>query len=97
MLNSTQAFLDPLEQWVKAVREDDFARARSCAELLVREGEMLAQHPDFKRCFTRRCECDTHEALAHLCQFLVCAGDGRASALKQDGGLLGGAGGLAAP
>ncbi len=35
MLNSTQAFLEPLEQWVKAIRQDDFEMARRCVERLL--------------------------------------------------------------
>lgn len=84
MINSTQAFLDPLEQWVKAIRQDDFDTARRHAERLVHDGELLAANPDFQKCFTTHCEgFDPHRALVHLCQFLVCATDGRARVLKQ--------------
>lgn len=82
MINSTQAFLDPIEKWAKAIRQDDFAEARQWAQRLVNEGQMLAQHPDFQRCFTMRSAgSDTSEALRHLCQFLACATEGRARAL----------------
>lgn len=82
MINSTQAFLGPVEQWARAIREDDFPAARRWAQRLAREGEKLAQHPDFKKCFMVRCGgFDTHEALVHLSQFLMCATEGRAMAL----------------
>lgn len=90
MLNSTQALLDPLEAWVKAVRQDDFDAARRWCETMIEGGELLAAHPDFQRCFRQHCgEMDTRQALTHLCRFLACAAEGRASVLKQTGGRPG--------
>src|SRR5690606_8028104 len=84
MLNSTQALLDPLEQWVKALRQDDFDQAKRYAETLIHDGELLASHPDFQRCFREHCgEVDTQLARAYLCRFLACAAEGRAHAVKQ--------------
>lgn len=84
MLNSTQIFLDALERWVKAIREDNFEAARACTSQLIRDGERLAAHPDFQKCFTTHSDgSDPREALAHLCHFLLCATDGRATVLKQ--------------
>jgi len=84
MINSTQAFMDPLEQWVKAIRVDDFAAAKQHAERLIHDGELLARNPDFQSCFAKHCDgFDASQALYHLCQFLVYATDGRARVLKQ--------------
>lgn len=84
MLNSTEAFLKPLEHWVKAMRQDDFSRARECAEQLIRDGALLAHHPEFRRCFTAQCGgFEPQQALHHLCQFLLCATEGRCIVLKQ--------------
>jgi len=84
MYNSTQAFLEPLEKWVKAVREDDFENAKHHAEHLLKAGELLVIHPDFQRNFMGHCGgFDPHQALFHMCQFLVCTTDGRAKIMKQ--------------
>jgi hypothetical protein len=84
MFTSTEAFLGPLEQWIRAVRADDFVTARKHAEHLIKAGELLAIHPQFMRCFKAHDGvCEPKEALFHLCQFLVCATDGRAAVLKQ--------------
>lgn len=84
MLNATQALLDTLDRWVRAIREDNFDAARACARQMIRDGELLAAHPDFQKCFTTHSAgCDPRQALAHLCQFLLCATDGRATVLKQ--------------
>jgi hypothetical protein len=78
MLTATQAFLEPLEKWVKAVRAHDYTAAKRHAEHLIKAGELLIIHPDFKRCFQHHCHgCDPHEALLHTCQMLLCATDGR--------------------
>jgi len=84
MLASTEAFLAPLESWVKAVRAKDFAAAKREAEYLTVAGELLIIHPDFRRAFEAHCRgVDPQEALVYLSEFLVCATDSRASVLKQ--------------
>lgn len=84
MLTSSEAFLEPLERWVKAVREDDFVAAKRHAELLLKSGELLVTDPEFQRNFKEYCEgCDPRQALFQMCQFLLCATDGRAKILKQ--------------
>lgn len=84
MLNATQAFLDTLERWVKAVREDNFDAARICTRQLIRDGELLTAHPDFQKCFTTHSAgSDPRQALTELCHFLLCATDGRATMLKK--------------
>lgn len=104
MLNSTQALLDPLEGWVKAVRQDDFDQAKRYAESMIRDGELLAAHPDFQQCFRTHCgELETRLALTYMCRFLACAAEGRARVLQQslrrpDGASPGeGAGGKGGP
>jgi hypothetical protein len=84
MFAATEAFFGPLEQWIRAVRADDFVAARKHAESLIQAGEMLVQQPQFVRCYTEHDgETDPRVALFHLCQFLVCATDGRASVIRQ--------------
>jgi hypothetical protein len=84
MLAATQALIGSLEEWAKAIRQNDFQAARSRAEHLIMTGEPLAIHPEFQRCFARhRRDSSPQEALALMCQFLVCATDGRAQVLKQ--------------
>jgi hypothetical protein len=86
MLASTEAFLEPLERWIRAVRQDDFGSARLYAEHLDKAGEALAMHPDFQRCFNRRCEgSDPKHILTCMSQFLLCTTDGRATVAKQRG------------
>jgi hypothetical protein len=72
-----------LEQWLRAVRADDFGKAREHAETLLHHGERLVEHPEFQSAFEEHCHgVDAKEALFHLCQFLVSATDGREHALK---------------
>jgi hypothetical protein len=86
MLVSTQSFMEPLQKWAKAIGEDDFLTAKRHAESLIMAGEVLALHPDFRRCFAQHChDVDPHEALVHLCRFLICATDGRGRALGKYG------------
>ena len=84
MLTATEAFMDALEKWLKAVREDDFQVAKQRAKHLILAGELLVIHPDFVRSFKEHCEgCNPKDALFQMCQFLLCATDGRAKTLKQ--------------
>jgi hypothetical protein len=84
MLTATASFMDAMEKWLKAVRADDFASARRHAESMVRAGELLVIHPDFSHCFAKHYpNIEPKDALLYLCQFLVCATDGRARTLKQ--------------
>jgi len=84
MLTSTESFMITLEKWLVALRSDDFIAARRTAEHLIKDGELLVIHPEFVRCFEKHCPgFDPKEALFHLCQFLMCATDGRARALTQ--------------
>jgi hypothetical protein len=83
MLTATGMFMDSLEKWLRAAREDDFMTARTHAAQLVRAGELLVNHPDFRGCFSRHYpDIEPMDALLHLCQMLVCATDGRARVLK---------------
>ena len=82
MLTATESFLEPVEQWLKAIRENDFVSARRHAKSLVLAGELLTVHPDFLRCFKQNDGTDPKEALFHMCHFLLCATDGRAVVLK---------------
>jgi hypothetical protein len=76
-------FMDALEKWVRSAREDDFGRARQYAEDLLRGGELMVIHPEFRRCFRQRYpDTDPRDALLHLCQFMVCATEGRARVLS---------------
>ena len=84
MLVSTQSFLEPLEAWARAIRENDFAAAKRHAEHLTQAGELLVVHPDFQRCFAQHCgEVEPQDALVYLCQFLICATEGRARFLSR--------------
>ena len=84
MLTATAAFMDSLEKWLRAARADDFAAAKGHAESLVRSGELLVGHPDFRRCFGRHYPAvEPMDALLHLCQLLVCATEGRARVLQR--------------
>src|SRR5688500_3134381 len=83
MLTATAAFMDSLEKWLRAARENDFATARGHAEHLVKSGEMLSVHPDLMRCFAARFPgVEPKTALVYFCQLLVCATDGRARVLN---------------
>jgi hypothetical protein len=76
-------FMKALEQWLKTIGEKDFASARRHAENMVRTGDLLVIHPEFRRCFAKSYpDVDPREALLHLCEFLVCATDGRAQVLS---------------
>lgn len=81
MRTATEAFLSPLEEWIQAIRAEDFATAKHKAEFVGTAGQLLAIHPDFIRTFKRRDAADPEEALFHLSQFLVSATEGRATAL----------------
>jgi hypothetical protein len=84
MLAATSSFMNGLEQWLKAVRADDFAAAKQYAEHFTMHADLLVIHPDFQRCFREHCQgADPKEALYQLCQFLLCATEGRARHLKQ--------------
>lgn len=84
MLNSTQAFIDPLDRWLKAMRQDDFATAISVVDEVFREGAVLARHPQFRERFAKRTDGDDPEhGLANLCEYLRCAAEGRADFLDQ--------------
>jgi hypothetical protein len=85
MLKASNSFVDGVENWIKAVRANDFEQARTAAEFCVRSGELLTIHPDFIKCFTRHCE-SVHpaDALSYVCQFLRCATEGRAAAVRRD-------------
>jgi hypothetical protein len=84
MLTATDVFMDTFEKWLRAARADDFAAARAQAQNLVRTGELLVVHPDFRRCFLKHYpKVEPKDALLHLCQFMVCATEGRARVLKQ--------------
>ena len=84
MLTSTGMFMDALEKWQRAVQADDFGAAREHAQDLVRNGDLLVLHPEFRRCFRQHYpDVDPREALLHLCQFFVCATEGRARVLKK--------------
>jgi hypothetical protein len=84
MLTATGMFMDSLEKWLRAVRADDFTAARQHAENLVRAGDLLVIHPDFRHCFGRHYpDVEPKDAMLHLCQTLVCATDGRARVLRQ--------------
>lgn len=80
MRTATDAFVAPLEEWVRAIRADDFVAAKRHAEFICKAGELLAIRPEFVRSFQQHDNCDPKEALFHLCQFLVSAAEGRALA-----------------
>jgi hypothetical protein len=83
MLPATETFMKSLEQWLRAVRADDFDRAKAHAVSLVDHGERLVEHPVFQRAFDDHCHgTDPKETLFQFCQFLVSATEGRESALK---------------
>ena len=85
MITATKCFFEPLEAWARAFGQGDLATARRHAEHLVKAGELLAVHPDFRRCLAAHCPgLDPHECLEHFCQFLLCATDGRAGALQKN-------------
>lgn len=78
MQNSTHAFIDPLERWLRAIRQDDIEGALACLDELSREGGRLARHPDFRQRFAeRRPGADPADGLAILCDYLRCATEGR--------------------
>lgn len=84
MLTSTAMFIDALEKWLRAVRADDFDAAKVHAEHLVKAGELVVIHPEFVRSFEEHCHgVDPKQALFELCEFFVCATDGRERALKE--------------
>jgi hypothetical protein len=77
-------FMEGLEKWLKAVRAGDFVAARAYATHFTRAGDLLVIHPDFAKCFKEHCNgFEPKDAMYHLCQFLLCATDGRARVLKQ--------------
>jgi hypothetical protein len=83
MVKSTEMFMQSLQEWLRAVRADDFDGARTHAESLVHHGERLVKHADFQRAFENHCHgVDPKETLFQFCQFLVSATEGREEALK---------------
>lgn len=83
VLTSTAMFIDSLEKWLRAVRADEFGAAKVHAEHLIKAGELLVIHPEFVRAFEEHCHgIEPKQALFELCQFFVCATDGREHALK---------------
>jgi hypothetical protein len=83
MLTATSMFIESLEKWLRAARADNFEEARVHAANLTRSGELLVVHPEFRRCFMQHYpNVEPKDALLHLCQFFVCATDGRARVLK---------------
>jgi hypothetical protein len=79
MVVATQSFLEPLQAWAEAMSHDDFPTARRQAQRLILSGELLAVHPDFRRCFAAHCDgVEPRDILSYLGQFLVCATDARA-------------------
>lgn len=83
MLTSTEMFMQALQEWLRAVRADDFNAARAHAGSLLRHGERLVEQPRFQQAFKDHCHgVDPKQTLFHLCQFLVSATDGREEALK---------------
>jgi len=83
MLAATTSFMEGLEKWLKAVREDDFTTAKKHAEQFIMHGDLLVIHPEFIKCFKDQTNgADPKEALLQLCEFLLCATEGRARNLK---------------
>ncbi len=83
MLAATQSFMEGLEKWLKAVRADDFAAAKKHAEQFTMHGDLLVIHPEFIKCFKEQTNgADPKEALVQLCEFLLCATEGRSRNLK---------------
>ena len=83
--SSPSMVMDAFEKWLRAVQGDDFSAARTHAKNLVRSGELLILHPDFRRCFAQHYpEVEPKDALLHVCQFMVCATDGRAQVLRKN-------------
>lgn len=84
MLTATSLFMEGLEKWLKAVREEDFTAAKNHAEQFMMHGDLLVIHPEFIKCFKDQTHgVDPKEALVQLCEFLLCTTEGRARTLKK--------------
>ena len=83
MLPSTNMFIGSLEKWMRAIQASDLEGAKFEAEHMKLGGELLAIHPEFRKCFQKRCDgIDSKEALRILTGFLLCTIEGRAHALN---------------
>jgi len=83
MLATTNAFVDGLEKWIKAMREGDLAHAKDLAAHCSMAGDLLAIHPDFIRCFKAHRGVEPRDVLPDFSQFLQCAMECRNKALQK--------------
>jgi hypothetical protein len=83
MLVPTESFVDAVEKWLGAVRANDLGAAKFHAEHMHLHGDLLAIHPEFRAAFKEHWpDVDPKVALQHLTQFMLCATEARARALK---------------
>jgi hypothetical protein len=83
MVSSTSLFAEALDTWSRAMQQCDIEAARFHTENLRLRGDILAIRPEFRKCFQARCpDVETEQALKVLCQFLACATECRAQAIR---------------
>jgi len=84
MMIASSAFVEAVQSWVDSMIADDCAGARIDAKFIQAKGELLAIHPEFRRCFEKRCPgWTTEQALDCLAHFAACAADCRGLALSR--------------
>jgi hypothetical protein len=86
MLKGTTLFVDALGRWVAAIETSDIGKARAIAEHLEVDAQRLVLIPEFHQCLEKHFDgMSADKVLQSLSQFLLCATNARALALKQHG------------
>jgi len=84
MIASTDLFMKGLEEWIKAVRDNDFKSARNFVANCRLRGDLMAIRPELIKCFANHgYEVDPKQALLYACHLFECATEARAQHLKQ--------------